>query len=146
MDGLKERFGVTQIGRPTSSNEYRPFSCTVSHQWEKNRRVLRRKLTVIGVSTWQRSKRGYWSRQASGGSTFAGPSGPSGNDIGRPRDARRARNYGMFGDEIILEIAKLEREAHIRVRVRMAAEQLGECFADRRDDSSAMRGADRRAT
>lgn len=69
-----------------------------------------------------------------------------GNDIGRPRDARRARNYGMFGDEIILEIAKLEREAHIRVRVRMAAEQLGECFADRRDDSSAMRGADRRAT
>ena len=52
----------------------------------------------------------------------------------------------MFGDEMILEIAKLEREAHIRVRVRMAAEQLGECFADRRDDSSTMRGADRRAT
>jgi hypothetical protein len=52
----------------------------------------------------------------------------------------------MFGDEIILEMAKLEREAYVRIRVRMAAEQLGECFADRRDDSSAMRGADRRAT
>ena len=55
-------------------------------RWEKNRRVLRRKLTVIGVSTWQRSKRGYWSRQASGGSTFAGPSGPSGK---RHRKAER---------------------------------------------------------
>jgi hypothetical protein len=50
----------------------------------------------------------------------------------------------MFGDEAILEIAKLEREAYVRVRARMAAEQLGEAFADRRDETSAMRGTDRR--
>jgi hypothetical protein len=51
----------------------------------------------------------------------------------------------MFGDEIILEMAILEREAMVRVRVKMAAQQLGEAFADRRDECSHMRGPDRRA-
>jgi hypothetical protein len=50
----------------------------------------------------------------------------------------------MYRDDAILEIARLEREAVVRVHAKMAAQQLGEAFADRRDDASAMRGADRR--
>ena len=80
MDGLEERFGVTQIGRPTSSNEYRPFSCTVSHQWEKNRRVLMaevncdwsldlatiKKGILVSAGEWWKhlrwTKRSFWKR------------------------------------------------------------------------------------
>lgn len=51
----------------------------------------------------------------------------------------------MYGDEAIIELAILEREAYLRVRSKMAVEQLGEAFADRRDESSSMRGADRRS-
>lgn len=51
-------------------------------------------------------------------------------------------------DDAILEVARLEREALVRVRVRMAAGQLGEAFFDRRDETittAIMRGPDRRA-
>ena len=51
----------------------------------------------------------------------------------------------MFGDEAIIEMAILEREAWVKIIAKHAAQQHGECFADRRDETSHMRGPDRRA-
>ena len=45
-----------------------------------------------------------------------------------------------------IELSRLEREAITRVRARMASEQLGEAFADRRAPESPLRGGERRLT
>lgn len=45
----------------------------------------------------------------------------------------------------VVEFSIFEREALIRIHAKMAAEQKGEAFADRRADNSDMRGPDRRA-
>lgn len=53
----------------------------------------------------------------------------------------------MYGDEVILEMARTDRELRARVLAKQQAQQLGEAFAgldDRRDATSPLRGADRR--
>lgn len=57
------------------------------------------------------------------------------------------RETNMFGDEAVIELAKLQREALERVVAKRAAEQLGEAWIglDDRRHSTAMRGPDRRA-
>jgi hypothetical protein len=54
------------------------------------------------------------------------------------------RNALMFGDEGTLELARLEREAIIHTHAKMAVQQFGEAFADRRGDGSLLRSPDRR--
>lgn len=52
----------------------------------------------------------------------------------------------MIAEDIALELSRLTREAHDRVRLRMASQQLGEAFAnlDRRINETIARGPDRR--
>ena len=52
----------------------------------------------------------------------------------------------MIAEDFTLELSRITREAHDRVRLRMASEQLGEAFVDldRRLHSTIARGPDRR--
>jgi hypothetical protein len=50
----------------------------------------------------------------------------------------------VFGDEVILELAKLEREARARVLAKHAADQLGEAWIGLDTRRAIPRGEDRR--
>lgn len=49
-------------------------------------------------------------------------------------------------DDVVLEMARLEREAMTKIRVKMASQQLGELWQteDRREVTTIKRGAQRR--
>lgn len=52
----------------------------------------------------------------------------------------------MTSEDITLELSRLTREAHTNVAIKMASQQLGECFSDldRRHVAKIARGTDRR--